>query len=61
MMEVIKGDFRAPQEDLQGLLEDLTTIIELMPQTTSIVSIIGVLEVIKLNLMMGLTTDEDDY
>jgi hypothetical protein len=59
-MEVIQGDFKPPVEDLQALLEDLTMIIELMPPTTSIISIIGVLEILKMNLLMDGLADEDD-
>jgi len=59
-MEVIQGDFRPPMEDLQGLLEDLTMIIDLMPPTTSIISIIGVLEILKMNLLLDLNTDENN-
>ena len=59
-MEVIQGDFKPPVEDLQALLEDLTLVIESMPPTTSIISIIGVLEILKMNLLMDLDVDEDD-
>jgi hypothetical protein len=58
-MEIIQGDFKPPQEDLQGLLEDLTLVIASMPTTTSIISIIGVLEILKMNLLMDLEIDED--
>jgi hypothetical protein len=59
-MEVIQGEFRSPQEDLQGLLEDLTLMIELALPTTNIISIIGVLEILKANLIADLEVDEDD-
>mgnify|MGYP000567738639 CR=1 FL=1 len=59
-MEVIQGDFKPPVEDLQALLEDLTMVIDLMPPTTSIISIIGVLEILKMNLIADGLANEDD-
>lgn len=59
-MEVIKGEFKQPQEDLQGLLEDLTLMIELALPTTNVISVIGVLEILKMNLLMDGLADEDD-
>jgi hypothetical protein len=60
-MEVIQGDFKPPEENLQILLEDLTTLIEMTLPSTNIISIIGVLEILKMNLLLGANTDEDDY
>lgn len=57
-MKVIEGNFRSSTEDLQQLLNDIEQCILSLPESTSIVSVIGVLEVVKSNLIAGLATDE---
>ena len=57
-MKVIEGNFRSPVEDLQQLLVDIEQSISMLPLNTPIVSIIGVLEVVKVNLISQLDNNE---
>ena len=55
-MNVIEGNFsRANSETLQIFLDNVEDLIEQMPPDTHIAGIMGVLEIIKMNLLLRLT------
>jgi hypothetical protein len=56
-MKVIHGDFRNQEDDLQTLMDNIHLSIELLPDSTPLVSVIGVLEIVKANILSQLDND----
>jgi hypothetical protein len=56
-MKVIHGDFHNQEDDLQTLMDNIHLSIELLPDSTPLVSVIGVLEIVKANILSQLDND----
>jgi hypothetical protein len=50
-MKVIEGNFRGSHASLRDLYDGIFELIDELPPETSIVSVVGILELIKLNLL----------